>query len=71
MFGDLGVCFLFAFYADDTSSVFCWDQHLACTVGLATSQDKKRNHSLAETLLNRFPEKYEELMIAHSLEARS
>lgn len=39
-------------------------------MGLATSQDKKRNHSFAESLLNRFPEKYEELMIARSLEAK-
>lgn len=37
---------------------------LPCTVGLAASQNKKRNYSFAESLLNRFPEKYEELVIA-------
>lgn len=44
--------------------------NLPYPVGLANSQDKKRNHSFAESLLNRFPEKYEELMIACSLEAK-
>jgi len=45
--------------------------NLPCTVGLARSQDKKRNHSFAESLLNNFPEKHEELVIAHSLEAKT
>lgn len=37
---------------------------------LATFQDKKRNHSFAESLLNRFPEKYEELVTAYALEEK-
>lgn len=45
--------------------------NLPCTVRHAASQDKKRNHSFAESLLNMFPEKYEELVIACSLEAKS
>lgn len=41
-----------------------------CTLGLATSQDKKRNHSFAESLLKSFTAKYEEPVIACSLEGK-
>lgn len=43
---------------------------LPCTVALATFQEKKINHSFAESLLNRFPEKYEELVTAHTLQEK-
>lgn len=43
---------------------------LPCTVTLPTFQDKKRNHSFAESFLNRFPEKNEELVAAHTLQEK-
>lgn len=61
-------CFLFKLLI---VLVFCAAiSKLPCTVTLATFQDKKRNYSFAESLLNRFPEKYEELVTAHALEEK-
>lgn len=70
--GCLGIWGFISCLLFNSSSVFCCSQQVAlyCDVCNLPGPEEKPFFFFVESLLNRFPEKYEELVTAHALQEK-